>query len=121
MNEQRRFTRIRVDAAAALTCGNTRHDVHVADLSLKGALLRFFTDTPVRVGDTCVLEVALDEPGATVRMQGDIRHTQVGRAGLHCSDIDIESIARLRRLVELKLGDRAALDRELQALWESGD
>lgn len=119
MTEHRRFTRIQFSSPAELICGTTRHEVHVSDLSLKGALLRFFTDTPVRIGDECALEIPLDEPAAKIRMEGDIRHTEVGRAGMRCATIDIESITHLRRLVELNLDDPALLDRELQALWES--
>jgi hypothetical protein len=36
--------------------------------------------------------------------------------GLHCRHIDIESLAHLRRLIELNLGDPALLERELAAL-----
>jgi len=119
MTEHRRFARIRFSAIAALTCGAAHHEVQVTDLSLKGALLRFFTDTPVRVGDECVLEIPLDESPARIRMEGDIRHVELGRAGMRCATIDIDSITHVRRLVELELKDPELLDRELQALWES--
>jgi hypothetical protein len=35
---------------------------------------------------------------------------------MHCTKIDLESITNLRRLVELNLGDEAALNREISAM-----
>jgi hypothetical protein len=45
-----------------------------------------------------------------------IAHHENEELGLHCKDIDIDSITHLRRLIELNLGNPALLERELSAL-----
>ena len=35
---------------------------------------------------------------------------------MRCTEIDLESMTNLRRLVELNLGDEAALNREIHAM-----
>jgi hypothetical protein len=52
-------------------------------------------------------------------MQGELVHREGHQVGLRCREIDIESIAHLRRLVELNLGDEDLLERELSALISS--
>jgi hypothetical protein len=49
-------------------------------------------------------------------MAGEVVHVEDGRLGLRCTEIDLESITNLRRLVELNLGDEAALHREMSAM-----
>jgi hypothetical protein len=49
-------------------------------------------------------------------MQGSIIHSETDQIGFRCDHIDLESISHLKRLVELNLGDEAALERELHEL-----
>ena len=47
-------------------------------------------------------------------------HAEAGRIGFRIEHIDMDSVAHLRRLVELNLGDPDLLKRDLAALGESG-
>jgi hypothetical protein len=116
-NPQRRiFSRIRFHSGARLLAGEQEGDCEVCDLSLKGALLRpAVTPGPVP-GERCLLEIALDGSGTTIRMEGDVVHTENGCIGLACREIDLDSITHLRRLLELNLGTPELLQRELAAL-----
>jgi hypothetical protein len=49
-------------------------------------------------------------------MEVRLTHDDHGHLGFVCEHIDLESIAHLRRLVELNLADHNELERELAAL-----
>jgi hypothetical protein len=51
-------------------------------------------------------------------MDVQLTHDDHGQLGFVCKHISLESIERLRRLVELNLGDPQQLERELGALIE---
>ncbi|MNL44802.1 Cyclic diguanosine monophosphate-binding protein [compost metagenome] len=51
-------------------------------------------------------------------MDVQLTHQDNGQLGFECRHISLESIERLRRLIELNLGDQAELERELGALIE---
>lgn len=114
--QRRRFSRIRFVGDARLFCDGRSQDCEVRDLSLKGALVTLREGIRPRVGEHCVLELALDEAGTQIRMEGEIAHVADAQLGLACREIDLDSLTHLRRLLELNLGDRELLDRELSVL-----
>jgi hypothetical protein len=115
--DRRRFKRIAFDARTELSQGKFIWPVKLIDLSLKGLLIEkpepwlgnreqdFFVDIHL----TDEIDITMD-----VRLTHDDR----GQLGFVCHHIDLESIQRLRRLIELNLGDPQALERELGALIE---
>ncbi|NMF91628.1 PilZ domain-containing protein [Aromatoleum petrolei] len=117
--QRRHFSRIRFDCGARLLVGNREAPCEVSDLSLKGALIRTANDLHPSLGERCLLEIALNDEGATIRMEGDVAHAGSGCIGLACREIDLDSVTHLRRLLELNLGDAELLQRELGALQES--
>ncbi len=125
MSEERRhFQRILFDAPARLSCGTRSCGVQVVDISLHGALVRLPEQEGVELapGTELVLDIALDADNH-IRMAGHVSHVERddGHAGIVCDRIDLDSIARLRRLVELNLGDATLLEREIEALAHSGE
>jgi len=114
--EHRHYTRIQFDAKVSLSQGSSRWDSSLLDISLKGALLSQPQDWTGTVGDSLLAELLLDNNVVVIRMQGSVAHIENGHIGLRCEHIDIDSIAHLKRLVELNLGDAEQLNRELSAL-----
>ncbi len=112
----RTFSRVSFDGAALLRAGGSKWEVRLVDISLKGALLERPGDWDGAVRDRCVLELLVEEDRALIRMETSVARIEQWRIGLHCEHIDLDSIAHLRRLVELNLGDEQALQRELSAL-----
>ena len=49
-------------------------------------------------------------------MLASVAHIDDKTIGFTCENIDLESISHLKRLVELNLGDKALLHRELASL-----
>lgn len=116
--QRRHFSRIRFNAGARLLVGDREARCDVRDLSLKGALIRAAPELLPGPGERCLLEIALDDAGATIRMEGDVVHSENDCIGLACREIDLDSITHLRRLLELNLADPELLQRELGALQE---
>lgn len=114
--QRRQYSRIRFHSGASLSIGDQESTCEVADLSLKGALLTAALPKPPSVGEHCLLEIALDESGTVIRMDGTIAHVEAHRIGLVCREIDLDSIIHLRRLIELNLGQPELLHREFSAL-----
>lgn len=116
---RRQFSRIAFDTGVVLQTATGKHACKLVDISLKGALVERVTPWGERAGEPCSLVVQLADDEA-IRMTGEIAHVEGGRLGLHCRDIDLDSITSLRRLVELNLGDEAALNREISAMLHTG-
>ncbi len=115
-DERRRFSRIAFHRPAQLRVGTAQVVCEVVDVSLKGALVQVPRAFQAKDGERCTLAIRLDAGDAVIRMDGEIAHRQGTSVGVRCTGIDLESIAHLRRLVELNLGDDELLHRELSAL-----
>ncbi len=113
--ERRNFWRAVFHAPVLLTTHQGNAYAQLLDISLKGALLEMNNAWHGKPGEDCelCLKLALD---VTITMQTIITHVEGLQVGLLCKSIDLESIAHLRRLVELNSGDPEILDRELSHL-----
>ena len=117
MEQRRHFSRVLFKAKASLSASGQSHACEVLDLSLKGALVRVAASEHWTPDLACILELDLDsERQAVIRMDTKVSHRQGNVIGLHCVEIDLDSITHLRRLVELNVGDESVLQRDLSAL-----
>ena len=114
--QKRLFTRIPFEAAVVLNTFPGKHACQLVDISLKGALVERHLPWQARIGDPCNLFLKLAGGDNAILMAGEVAHVEAGRLGIRCTEIDLESITNLRRLVELNLGDEALLGRELSAM-----
>lgn len=114
--ERRHFTRIPIDSRAQLSCNDQTWDSKLLDISLKGALLERPGGYEGTLGERCTLQMLLEPQDVTITMEGSVVHLEAQHIGFRCDHIDLESISHLKRLVELNLGDEAALERELTEL-----
>ncbi len=115
-DERRRFSRIAFHRPAQIDLRAERATCEVLDVSLRGALVEMPPSVKVEMGQPCSLAIRLDAGDAVIRMEGEITHREGTLVGIRCTEIDLESIAHLRRIVELNLGDEEALHRELASL-----
>ena len=114
---QRHFSRIPFQARVRLSGPPGSTETQLQDISLKGALVKRPPGWEVANRTPLTLELLLGEEEAIrIRMHVTVAHNQAESVGLHCEQIDLDSITHLRRLVELNLGDPALLDRELAAM-----
>lgn len=117
MEQRRHFSRVLFNANATLTSHAHTHACEVLDLSLKGALVRVASSEHWSPDMTCILVLNLDpENQAVISMPCKVAHRDGKVIGLTCTEIDLDSITHLRRLVELNIGDEDILQRDLNAL-----
>jgi hypothetical protein len=115
-SERRRFERVATDKPATLVEHDTRHAATVIDVSLRGLLLELDGDWRPAIGSQVRAHVRLDDESFNIGMDGVVAHVNGSRVGVQCVGIDIDSATRLRRMVELNLGDDQLLDRNLEQL-----
>jgi len=118
--QRRLFTRIPFKASVVLNTFPDQHACSLVDISLKGALVEQPQPWNAAMGDPCSVSVELAEDGTSIHMKGEVAHVEQGRLGMRCTEIDLESMTNLRRLVELNLGDEEALNREIHAMVRAG-
>ena len=119
MENRRQFTRILFKIDANLVIENDTYHVNILDISLNGALVTIpscGTNLKSKLG---TLEFSLDGDEQQVCMHIAVVHQAASEMGLQCNAIDIDSVTRLRRLVELNLGDDSQLHKELSQLTHS--
>ncbi|MFL6876169.1 PilZ domain-containing protein [Pseudomonas marginalis] len=116
-SDRRRFRRIAFDAKTELRQNGNEWPVQLVDLSLKGLLAQRPEEWKGNKALPFAVDIRLD-PKAHIKMQVRLTHEADGQLGFVCTDIDLDSISHLRRLIELNLGDQEELERELGALLE---
>ena len=114
---RRRFKRIAFDARTELCQGEFIWPVKLIDLSLKGILIERpepWLGDPKKIFS---VDIHLSKD-FDIKMDVQLKHDDPHHLGFACRYISLESIERLRRLIELNLGDPQELERELGALIE---
>ncbi len=115
IEEKRKFSRIDFDAPVTITHASKRLPARLLDISLKGML----TERPLDWADDInACHVSVQLPGHEIHMEVETAHTAKDKLGFKCTSIDLDSIASLRRMVELNLGDEAILEREITSMLE---
>ncbi|MGE8065550.1 PilZ domain-containing protein [Pseudomonas sp. NPDC089569] len=115
--DRRRFKRIAFDARTELRQGDYTWPVKLIDLSLKGLLIERPAPWLGNRQKDFYVDIHLSED-VDIEMDVQLTHDEHGQLGFVCRHISLESIERLRRLIELNLGDEQELERELGALIE---
>jgi len=118
--QRRRFSRVDFHAGGRLTVNGRVIACEIEDLSMRGALVTVADDMPALAED-CPLQLGLTlgDDGEQITMQAHVAHVHGHQYGLRCTEIDLDSITALRRLVELNLGDPALLERDLSSMLAS--
>lgn len=115
-DEKRRFSRIAFDANVLLSKEGREWRTAMLDISLNGMLVEMPSEWEAVVGEPLTAEVLFADAGPVVTAEVTVAHQEGNRIGLQVRNIDVDSVAHLRRLVELNLGDETLLNRELERL-----
>ncbi|RJE78176.1 PilZ domain-containing protein [Pseudoalteromonas citrea] len=119
MEERRRFTRVLFSNQATLMTASGDYTCKVLDLSLNGALITLPVGYIPLKNEPASLKFNLPDSEIAISMEVEIGHIEEAHLGLHCCQIDIESVTHLKRLIELNVGNDDILHRELeQLIWE---
>lgn len=113
----RKFIRIAFKAPVQLVVKDMPYSVTLVDIALKGALVQCDPDAHFTLRDPCRLQLPMAHDGQGIVMTGQIAHIEGDVLGIECLDIDVTSLTRLRRLMELNCGDTSLMHREIQTLF----
>lgn len=113
----RLFSRVPFFAQVSLYLPGQELKVDLLDIALKGALVRAEQTVAVSLNEKCRLVLPLADGGESIEMSGRVAHLEGKHIGMTCEDIDLQSLTRLRRLLELNTGDADLMDRELSLLF----
>ncbi|MCX4193470.1 PilZ domain-containing protein [Methylophaga sp. OBS1] len=118
--ERRRFSRIPFDAIAHIKTadGDEFLNCSVLDVSLKGLLIIKPGQWQARLGQSCTVDLLLQQGEVVIEMHATVAHVDDDSIGFESYEMDLDSITHLKRLMELNLGDEGLLHRELSALIE---
>jgi hypothetical protein len=115
----RHFSRVPFQAEVQLHLTGRELTVQLIDIALKGALVQTDSLQGLVIHEKCRLVLPLTEGGDAIVMAGRIVHLEDQQVGIECLDIDVTSLTRLRRLIELNTGDVDLMHRELLHLFSS--
>lgn len=114
-DEKRQYKRVAFDAEVLMEHDGESWLCHLVDISLKGALVVFPEGIEPKVDDLYEMELRLGVEAA-IKMHVKVVHQQEYLIGLEWSDIDLDSLTHLRRLLELNMNDANEMHRELSEL-----
>ncbi len=113
MKEQRRFSRVNFHAHTWVSHAGQRVDAELLDLSLRGALLAIDQVVLLQKGQVYPIEIQLGGSDIILKITAELVHIAQEHYGFRFQSIDLDSLAHLRRLMEMNLGDAEQVDREL--------
>lgn len=113
----RHFVRIPFAAEVQLRVHEGPIQCELVDIALKGALVRTAELHALVPQEKCRLVLPLTDGGDSIEMEGRIVHLQDRQVGIECQQIEVNSLTRLRRLIELNTGDPDLMHRELSLLF----
>ncbi|WP_063372357.1 PilZ domain-containing protein [Pseudoalteromonas luteoviolacea] len=116
MKERRKFSRVLFSNQASLMTTTGDYNCEIIDLSLNGALITLPIGLTPLKGQPASLKFNLPGSEVEICMEVEIRHIEEAHLGLHCAQIDLDSVTHLKRLIELNIGDDDILHRELENL-----
>lgn len=114
-NNRRRFSRFPIEGSVKLYSGTAMWSTQLVDMSLRGVLVERPEGWTGDLGSRYRLDLRL-EGGVMIGMGVELSRIANGHLGFACQKIDLDSFAKLKRLVELNLGNTEILNRELAVL-----
>lgn len=115
--ERRRFRRFPIAGSVRLYSGSAMWSTELHDMSLRGVLVARPDAWTALAGGRYRLDVRL-EGGLMIGMGAELVRVGDDELAFSCQKIDLDSFTRLKRFVELNLGNTEILGRELSQLGQ---
>ncbi len=114
MDEKRYFSRINFTAKSQIESNDKVYEGELLDLSLRGALLRFKDQIPLKKCDQCTLLVHLHSSDIKLIFDAELVHIHQNNLGFRFISEDIGTMTHLRNLLSLNVGDYDKITDELE-------
>ncbi|MDP2561811.1 PilZ domain-containing protein [Psychrobium sp. 1_MG-2023] len=115
MEDKRLFQRVLFSHDAKLIIAEQQWSTQILDLSLHGFLCTEPSLFPADTGDHVQLELKLGDEHI-IKMNAIIAHVDKHMLGMKCHHIDLDSIAELKRLMQLNIANEELLNRDITQL-----
>lgn len=115
--DRRHFKRVTFENVITLSNDKKKYPCGLIDISLKGILIEDNKEFECNPGDVFTMELVLGE-NASIQMQVKAVRCEKSAIGFKWYNIDIDSLAHLRRLLEFNQVDSGELERELADLGQ---
>lgn len=111
----RRHSRFPLEGLVRIYSGSAMWQAQLVDLAIRGALVSRPLGFDGVIGNRYRLDVRL-EGGPMIAMAVSLARLENTVVGFNCERIDLDSFLRLKRTIELNLGNAELLNRELSSL-----
>ncbi len=112
MTEMRNYRRIPFHTTATILHDEHLSDCELVEIALRGALLETKEDIPLLIGDRAQVQIELPNSELSLTFGVELIHRRENLYGFLFVDADDESLAHLRRLLELNFGDAELAEKE---------
>ncbi|MCG6117246.1 MAG: PilZ domain-containing protein [Aquimonas sp.] len=112
---QRRYSRFPLEGSVRIYSGSAMWQATLIDLSIRGALVSRPQGFEASPANRFRLDLRL-EGGPMIGMAVSLSRLEPEALAFSCERIDLDSFLRLKRAIELNLGNAGLLSRELSVL-----
>lgn len=113
MDEKRYFSRINFTARTQIEFNDNVYEGDLLDLSLRGALLSFKDQIPLKMHDCCTLIICLHSSDIKLIFEAELAHLHKNNLGFKFLREDVGTMTHLRNLLSLNVGDYDKITDEL--------
>jgi|TARA_B100002003_G_C13823595_1_gene405275 hypothetical protein len=113
MDEKRYFSRINFAARTQIEFNSNVYEGELLDLSLRGALLSFKDQIPMKMKDSCTLVISLHSSDIKLIFEAELTHIHKNNLGFKFLGEDVGTMTHLRNLLSLNVGDYDKITDEL--------
>ncbi len=113
MDEKRHFSRINFKAHSQIEFNNKAYEGDLLDISLKGSLLSFTDQIPLKVKDRCTLIINLHSSDIKLIFEAELVHIHKNNLGFKFLGEDVGTMTHLRNLLSFNVGDYDKITDEL--------
>ncbi len=114
MDEKRYFSRISFKAHSQIEFNDEVYEGGLLDLSLRGALINFKDQIPMKMNNSCTIMIHLHSTDIKLLFEAELVHIHENNLGFKFVSEDIGSMTHLRNLLSLNIGDYDKITNELE-------
>ena len=112
MEEKRDYHRVPFKCKSQITVVDRCYECELIDISLRGVLLEIDHENTIGLGSLCHIDIAFASCDIHLQFDAKLVHQEDNHYGFRIESLEIDSLAHLRRLLELNLGDADEIDQE---------
>jgi hypothetical protein len=118
-SDKRKLSRAEFHTTARFITKDVEYELEVVNISLKGLYARKTGENPLpEKGMNGHVSVRLASSPVTIEVNAKVIHIEEDHVGLKFEGMDVDSLAHLRRLMEMNTGKSNIFVRELSFLLE---